>query len=281
MKIGCAMVTEDRSAIWGIGLASYLTQTYADTFLSALAAPIGDYVDGALVRLTDAAPAGNLASALVSVSASAPKPVRVGARTTRERGSAAVLTLLDNAVRRLFEVAKCDVVALFDDDDWSPPDRLAQVARVADDYMRAYDNLDKVPFVCSYDRGWMVNLRTFEGLELKLLHLWGSTLAFNKQAWLLADGFSPGPWPGQDRAFIERVARRGGVLHALGGVLAPINFCHNKNVASFAVGDGLAPLARDEPPLSLLPPMVQREVLRGQALMIDRNIWPPGAGDSF
>jgi hypothetical protein len=278
------MVTEDRSAIWGIGLASYLTQTYADTFLSALAAPIGDYVDGALVRLTDAAPAGNLASALVSaratvsVSATAPKPVRVGARS--ERGGAAVPALLDSAVRRLFEVAKCDVVALFDDDDWSPPDRLAQVARVADDYMQAYDNLDKIPFACSYDRGWMVNLRTFEGRELKLLHLWGSTFAFNKQAWLLADGFSPGPWPGQDRAFLERVARRGGVLHALGGVFAPINFCHNKNVASFAVGDGLTPLGVDEPPLSGMPPMVLREVLRGQAFMIDRGIYPPGTGDS-
>lgn len=279
MKIGCAMVTEDRSAIWGIGLASYLTQMYPDTFLSVLAAPIGHYVNGALARLTDATPAGNLASVLVSVSATAPKSVRVGARD--ERGGASVPKLLDGAVRRLFEVAKCDVVAIFDDDDWSPPDRLARTAQVAGNYIREHGTLDKVPFVCSYARGWMVNLRTFEGLELKLSHLWGSTLAFNKQAWLLADGFAPGPWPGQDRAFLERVARRGGVQHAIDGPAAPINFCHNKNVASFAVGDGLAPLDFDKPPLATMPPMVRREVSRGQQLMISHNVWPPGAGDSL
>lgn len=274
MKIGCLTVTEDRAPIWGISLASYLTQSHPDTLLYVFAHPIGDYVNGALVRLTDATPTGNLASVLVSASATTPKRVQVNTRFESERGVNVVCRVLDECVRLLFDRG-CDLVAIFDDDDWSPPDRLAGAAREAAALARHVGALDKVPLVVSYSRGHMVNLRSFEGVELKLPHLWGSTLTFNKQAWLLADGFAPGPWPGQDKAFLTRAERRGAKLVALPG--APINFCHNKNVASFAVGAGLMPLRER---IAALPPMVRREVEAAQAFLIERNVWPPGTGDS-
>lgn len=271
MKIGALMVTEDRGPIWGIGLASYLTQTHPDARLLVYADPLGDYLD-TLARLTDAPPASNFGALLVAVAGTMPKPVRVEARLANERGCETVSKLLDKGAEKLF-AAGCDLVALFDDDDWSPSNRLAYAAAAVADIARGAGSLDKHPILCSYASGWMINLRTFEGLLCRPPYLWGSALTFNKQAWLQADGLA-GPWPGFDALFTKRLRQRGGLVEIVDPGDGPINFCHNKNVASFAVGPELEDCSAAVH--ARLPPAVLREVLAGQQLMIDRRVFPQG-----
>ena len=55
MKIGCICVTEGRAPIWGIALASFITQTYKNAVLHVLTDDVKAYA-GALDRLAGFGP---------------------------------------------------------------------------------------------------------------------------------------------------------------------------------------------------------------------------------
>jgi len=281
MKIGCITISEQRSSIWGISLASFITQTYENAVLHAYVDNVNAYA-GVLDRLTGFGKASDNVSVVgmgITGKRDRMRAVMIHTRAPALLGADGVPTSLDVGIRSLFE-EDCDIVTIWDDDDFAPIDRLQRTASEFKRFTAGIGALDKMPIVASYRSGWMINLRTFEGRFLQLDHFWGGCLAFNKQAWLIADGFAPGSNPGYDRSFVTRLHRRsavGSLDLTQDRVNLPIAFCHDKNVASFCVGDDVFDCA--EQTRAVLPPLVRREVLAAKQLMMDKRVFPPGTGD--
>ncbi|MBU2634813.1 MAG: hypothetical protein KJ674_06265 [Nanoarchaeota archaeon] len=159
----------------------------------------------------------------------------------------------------------------WDDDDWSPPDRIARTAA-------ALKETGKEPVVVSYNKGFFVNLRSLNGhlVECDPWPLWGGCLAWNRAAWDLAGGFHNRTCPGYDRSFVEDVQARGGKVVTLEGGegTLPVAFSHGKNVATFLRHQG-RPMEGD------LRKWMSAEsfaaVKRAQAWLIERRIFPQWA----
>lgn len=249
MKIACVMVTEARSPIWGIGLSSFLTQTHLNSNL--------------LVVLPPGQKQQYIAAAEASKLTAHPhwKHVEFVEATGNQRER------LDEGCRVAFYQQWADLVAIFDDDDWAPEDRLTKTDDIRWD--------SSIASYCSYTHGWFVNLRTLQGELIDTLpaHLWGGCLTFNKIGFERADGFANKPQPGKDRAFMA--ALKGLSIHRehrLRCKDAPVAFSHGKNIATWLKKKGV-PMGGTLK--TMLPPIVLNEVVRCQQLMFDTRTFPP------
>lgn len=252
MRIGCLMVTENRAPIAGIGISSFLAAyPAAETVLLIL--------DNLSREVTPGHGYGipNVINRLRQHRQS--KQTLVYETSRFPSGIEHVPALIDVGCDRLFNDYACDVVAIMDDDDYSPADRLVQTAAVF--------NVDKSPAVCGYTSGWFVNLRTWYGERVTVAPLlWGGSLAFTHAAWRRRC-FTGLPPRAYDRAFAaafeedEKVRLEG----------SPVAFSHGKNVSTWpmSAGENLSPL------IEALPDAVLQEVKLAQKFLIDRRIFPP------
>ena len=162
------------------------------------------------------------------------------------------------------------MVTMWDDDDFSPVDRLSQM----EDLEKTWNK--HIPTYCSYTQGWFVNLRTLRGELIKTLpaHLWGGTLAFNCSAWVHGGRFATKPMPGYDRAFQKELKSyphsKEHRLRCLQG--EPMAFSHTKNVATWLKSKG-SPM--EGVMKGWVPELVMLEIKRCQQLMIDTRTFPP------
>lgn len=250
MKIACVMVTEDRAPIWGIGLSSFLSQHHVDRHLIVVLP--GDEEKAYQVAATgfNSHPYMDRVHYI---------PLFGGARTN-------VPQRLDMGCQSAFAFG-ADLVAIWDDDDWSPVDRLDKTAG------QPWSDL---PGYASYTQGWFVNLRTLRGELIRPLpsHLWGGTLAFNKAAWDRAGGFCDKPMSGYDRAFQKAVKKspESKEYRLQRGMGEPVAFSHMKNVATWLRSKG-TPMGGVL--ASWMPEIVLNEIKRCQRLMVDTNTYPP------
>lgn len=214
MKIGCLCVTENRSAILGIALASYETQRWSNRALLVV-----DTTSEFDTAARDAC--RKLPHALY----------------WHRRELAPTVEKLDLGCNVLFHRLRCDLVAMWDDDDWSPPDRLTLAAEA---YLSAFV---RYPWVWSYTRGHFVSLRTLNGHEIACTPegaLWGGCLTFNEAAWAEAGRFATKPNVGYDREFVAALRQQDvGRLSPLLQIVTappdaqlPVAFVHGHNVAT-------------------------------------------------
>lgn len=249
MKIACVMVTEKRAPIWGIGLTSFLSQYHADRFLLVvLPADQEKAYQVAATNLESHPFMDRVHYMYIDDESRVPERLDVGCKAAWDSGA--------------------DLVAVMDDDDWSPSDRLSQAAQ----FDRSWD----APTYASYTQGWFVNLRTLRGELIKTLpqHLWGGTLTFNKAGWERAGGFSDKPQPGKDRAFMAKLrGASDSKEHRLRrGRGEPVAFSHDHNVATWLKSKG-TPM--EGVLKQWMPELVLVEVKRCQQLMIDTRTFPP------
>ena len=254
MRIGCLMVTANRAPIAGIGISSFLAAYPATEAILLIldnhdreASPPGYVVPTVVNRLRKFRRYDQPTQRIVYEISRAPS------------GIEQVPALIDVGCDRLFNDYACDVVAIMDDDDYSPVDRLAQTAAVF--------NVDKPPAVCGYTSGWFVNLRTWYGERVTVEPLlWGGSLAFTHAAWRRRC-FTGLPPRAYDRAFAA--AFEEGEKVRLEG--SPIAFSHGKNVSTWpmSAGENLTAL------IEALPDTVLQEVKLAQKFLIDRRIFPP------
>jgi hypothetical protein len=152
------------------------------------------------------------------------KTLLILSHTPREQ----VLKALDIGCETLFGLMECDYVAMWDDDDYSPPDRLA----------RSVEEIGKLPEaaggrVVGYKKGWFCSIRTLRAELVDVSadgHLWGGSLMFDEDAWCGMGMFERAPLPGYDRKLQEFALR--GAIDAAEDAL-PVAFCHGKNMATF------------------------------------------------
>lgn len=259
-RIGCLCVTEDRAAVFGIALASWLTQDTpeAPSLLVSLAGTqIGAYADVAR-RL---------------------HCIRRVHWVNRYRE---VLLRLDRGASELLWRGdpRRNLVTMWDDDDWSPPDRLRLLAD-------AYADADHdAPWVASYTRGHFVNLRTLYGHAVELdaasdNPFWGGGLTFNQAAYRAAsastsaDVFASMKFPGYDREFVRRLrsiptCQMVSIPSANNN--SPVAFSHGKNVATWLQHKGSD---MREQLQEWLPKLVWDEVLRSSEFLHERRVFPP------
>lgn len=254
MKIGCLVVTERRWPILPIAAASFATQTYADRVLLVL----------------DSTPEPDV-QALSELALLADPLVYNRSALT---GPDTVPTRIDEGCGYLFYKLGCDAVAIWDDDDWAPPERLRLSAEA----------LGAGAQVCSYDRGYFVNLRSFRGHSVvPAWGSWGGGLCFTREAWEDAGGFEERPMPGYDRSFVAPFLRAEVVpdghsvsthrrrFRTLPTTQPPVAFSHGKNVATFLVerGEDMSGWLQRE-----LPAAVLEAVLKARQYLIERRVFP-------
>jgi len=255
MKISCICVTENRAPIWGIALASFLTQQHQDKQLIVVV-PNDEVRSYQLFAATFVDHPGMKDVIYMSLEPSV--------YTVTER--------LDAGIAAAFKLDAA-VVAIWDDDDWSPVDRLTKTFEA----LRQCD--DHIPGYASYTAGWFVNLRTLRGEWVQTLphHLWGGTLAFNEAAWHRAGRFSEKPFPGQDRAFMAALkdAPESKEYRLVMGRGDPVAFSHGKNISTWLKSRGSPMEGFLRGAVPIVPDLVWTEVLRCQQFMVDTRTHPP------
>jgi len=263
MRIGCLMVTEKRAPVAGISFASFAAQTWIDKVLLVVA-PSERSLDGYLeVReRTGVYPLDHIL-------------LPNGNFITRKAAGC----------DHLFRALGCDMVTIWDDDDYSPPERLATLAEATESWMSSTPTVG----CYSYNAGWFCNLRTLraEWFDAQAAgHLWGGTLAFNESAFNAFDRFNGAPNTGYDRWLQKRLIERG---YCIGCIQTgphvplddqglpvtaspPVAFSHGKNVATWlkSPGEDLECYLQ-----TTMPPAVFAEVKLAQQFLIDRRVFPP------
>lgn len=248
MKITCLCVTEKREAIFGIAASSYGAQEHLDKELQ-VALPTGHDPSDYIAVLNRLAGYGVFYWTC-------------GEGTIQER--------LDYGCIHAFKRG-ADLVAIWDDDDFKPPSWLSLAA---DDY----DGCDpEKPYLFASRQGWFVNLRTLRGEFHQLSHCWGGSLIFNEAAWAASGGFAKGPWPGQDRAFVEALAGKGTKVTFDFGKeqLGHVAFSHGKNVQTYLRGEGEPMKERFD---RHLPLAVWNEVHVAREFLLKQGVYPPQPG---
>lgn len=238
--IGCLCVTENRAPCFPIALHSFMTQSPCRTLLLVVTPSIEAY-EAEVVR-----------AGLVG-------------RVCWLPHKGTFLERLTAGTEALFRRG-CSAVAVWDDDDWSPPDRLERTRKA----------LTRAP-LCSYEHGWFVNLRTLHGAHVVTApYLWGGTIAFTRAVWDAVGPWGP-PVPGQDRAFVNRWQRPYDERPVARIAPArpdcwPIAFSHGKNVSTWLKGhhEYMGDLLK-----AWLPDKVFEAVRAMQNLLIERREYPP------
>lgn len=303
-RIGCLCVTDDRAPVFGIALASFLTQDYDNAELLVLTpSPLPPYCD-VIDRVMGTKRGYNEAfdkclAAYVQWDHKG-RAVRI-CRT----GSPHVTENLDYGCKLMFEDSgmkdadgkplfreHCDIVTMWDDDDWSPPGRLFSTAQcsatnfaLACGYtMPTQQEVDSYRLLAGYNGGWFCNLKTLQGHEVLLNPetnpIWGGSLAFSKTTWRWLGGFRDRPFPGYDRSFVNDFKAKGVWIHAISpdcrnGPIGrgPIAFAHGKNVATWPKEpcvDMTEALSKE------LPHLVALEVSLASEFLKERRVHVPG-----
>ena len=181
-----------------------------------------------------------------------------------------VLEALDDGCLHLFDMMHCEYVAIWDDDDYSPTDRLAlSVEALLECNAHA-------PALASYPAGWFCNLLTLKANFIDVQgvanHLWGGGLMFNLAAYKALGGFRGASWPGQDRELQEAVRRTSGLLIPLEDCDLPVAFVHGKNISSkmYSAGDATLEVAAPT-----MPADVKDAVRAAQAFLRARGAHVP------
>jgi hypothetical protein len=221
VKIVCLCVTENRADCFPIALASWLEQELPDEY-------------GAQLLVLDRSAGPRTLDAVQSVTSIHDAHLNnIHYINTYRAGRAYGLTVAQRltwGARFAFDDLDADLVTMWDDDDWSPPDRLRQTAELFVEYG------GRCCFI-GYREGFFVNARTWQGEQKVLDHFWGSSLTFSRG--LDLDLLANGPWPGYDRAFVAghpTVPQH----ELLAPEVRPIAFSHGRNVATFLAGPGFA-----------------------------------------
>jgi len=278
MRIGCICKSEDRAQVFGIALASLATQEFAGPAELLLCGvqpgqreAYSEVIERVLLR-QDAKPQ------IIHIYHKAMCPARVP-----DRMHWACNMLFygkgdgPNGTQRSATMPECDVVTVWDDDDYSPPDRLAMTADAFE------KNGDVLPLVVSYETGYFVNLRSLNGHVVSTTSyngLWGGCLAFNREAFEAAGGMRGRPHPGYDRSFVDAVRETCGdeAVQKLAPTLrGPVAFSHGKNLSTYLVNEGqpLADFLRET-----MPPLVWSEVTLARDFLRSRRVRPPWTLDN-
>lgn len=272
MRIGCLMVTENRAPVVGISLASFRSQ------LLLIEAPPDELVTNAtLLILDNSATVAAHAEVIGRVPETDPRLKTVYyAGSAYPPGVGSVPSRIDEGFGMLSDRYDCDVLCMWDDDDYSPPMRLQAIAHACATGAE----------LTSYTAGWMVNLRTLDGQFFsRATDLWGSCLAFTRELWEQAavERWSFGQFrcPGYDSEFVKAArehdaAVREEVLAGDGetGPLVrphPIIFTHGKNCSS-RINDVTRNVGAEME--AQLPASVWAEVKRSQSFLIERRVYP-------
>lgn len=256
MRVYCLMVSEGRAPICGVSLASFKHQDSSGAeHRLAICVPCEEKKDYA----------GEVERAAVEV-----KWFQSCDRGALQEQGLDVADRIDNVCRWIFGEDPDAIITMWDDDDYSPPSRLART-------VSAISQFHPRPVVASYDRGYFLNARTFDGSLVEVNHLWGGCLAFNKRAFDSAGGFEDRPCPGYDRGFVDAAVDGGAravVIDAHYTEL-PIALIHGRNVATFPRGE-MKPM--DAYLRKHLPADVMLKLMGFKEFCIRRRIFPPGSG---
>lgn len=242
-KIGCICVTENRSELIKIPLLNFNNQDYCNKslFISINSSNFGKYV-----------------KQFDSID-------NISMRLIVNHDNYNVTKRIDILCSDAFTM-NCDIVTFFDDDDWSPYDRLSLTSRIFNKY-----DLD-IPLIASYGEGWFCNLRTLRAELVKCRNwpLWGGCLSFNKAAYKLVGGFGQFKCPGYDRNFMSRIAN----IEIINSEIKPVAFSHGKNVATWLKDSG-------EPFEDFLIENMEQDefdnIKKIQKFLIKRRIFPPNS----
>lgn len=260
MRIGCLMVTENRAPVVGIAVASYRAQQ------------VKHFDDAVLLVYDNSAKAQEYRTALQ-------RPLEVDPRlktqyytSSHASGKLSVPARIDEGFNILTEHYACDVICMWDDDDYSPPARLQQTG---DAFLRGVE-------LSSYTAGYFVNLRSFEAQYFsRCTDLWGGCLALTRELWRGATrdrwSFRHYVCPGYDSEFVKEARRRevkveGWCPPVQEDVAAhPLAFVHGKNCATF-INDRTVNVG--EAMEKTLTPAVWREIEMAQKFMVERRVFP-------
>lgn len=246
-RIGCLCVTENRAPVLPIALTSFAAQTHENKELLIVEGGSGP----AVLRVVDKC-VPRLAGQI---------DLLIRHSTVQQRLELGTATLFSRG---------CDVVTMWDDDDYSPPDRLERTAIV----------IAAGAEVVSYEEGYFCSLRTFEGHKLNVSpFLWGGTLTFTNSAWHYGGGFLNKSCPGYDRELAAAAtgihegvqlspSGNGCQLGVLRGGELPIAFVHGKNIATHLI-EPCTPLD-----LSGLPSAVKDALRDASAFLVAHRVFP-------
>jgi hypothetical protein len=242
MRVGCVCVTEGRAPIFGIALSSFFVQR-------------GDVVLAVIIR--NPMEEESYRRVYRGMSKETDQIVWI------EAFDGDVPARLDHGCDLLFNKFKCDIVTMWDDDDYAPPDRM-DITREA---------FQKDIWFTGYNQGYFVNLRTLHGQRIKTpWGYWGGSITLTRDAWD-ANKFNKFTMPGYDRCFADLIPddKKGAPLKS---EQLPVAFSHGKNVTTWLKGKG-EPM--EEKLEKWMPSLVFDEVKRVQKFLIDRRVYPPGS----
>jgi len=269
MKAGCLCVSENigrkgevpREQLFGISAASFADQTHADKLLVVITDRPAEYQE-TLERI------GNTSNRVI---------------LSELRGQETVTQRLDQGYQILAD-AGCDVLAVWDDDDWHHPSFLAEVVRQFS--REPYEELSvggtkridpRDWLITGYLWGCYINARHLWAEDLsKKKHVspwgyWGCSLAFRRAAWD-AVKFSGLTFLGYDPTWCRMFDRRSWAPPVDVDPLKMLSWCHGGNVYQHCRGGGfdLKPWLEEN-----VSSRARAEMYRARNYTIDNNIEPP------
>lgn len=273
IKIACLCVTEDRAPIWPIALTSYLEQTGRELQGAGSFSPWLNCDSARTDPDVYYQAVSHLGPLLDNRHAGAPwrtgRPWQV---IRLSLGGDPLPFRLARLINDAFYGEGADLVTVWDDDDYSPPDRLHLTAQAVAD-------LDpRRSIVGGYNKGRFVNLVTLQGEEVDCpWGLWGASLTFNRVAYEAAGGFSDRVSPGYDRSFVADLMERQGqnvqrFVLDVPPERRPMAFSHGKNIATWLKTRGEPMEARLK---AWMPSSVFQAVKAGQGFLVERRVVPP------
>jgi len=256
MKIGCLMVTERRPFVIGVALAAFFDQHFANKELFIIS-------DGR--RRSERNHEVDYAEALSRF-----VNPDITYTTSPLHGTKTVCQRLDEGCRILFEERGCDVVAVWDDDDWKYPRFLTDLAN----FFSKPDS-EKFYFTgCKWSH--YVNARHLyaESPRDKGAGNWGYTgcsIAYRHTAWD-QHKMSEFQFEGYDPAFCQAFEKVHWGPPVSDNPLDVLSLCHGQNVYQHCHGGGhdLKPWIRAN-----LSTLAADEMFRTRDYMIAQEIEPP------
>ena len=227
MKVGCLCVSESRHQwrphLFHIAAASYFDQTHPDTDIVVITGEPEEY---------EAALDG------------------VGTVIQSDlRGTATVCARMDQGCRHLADCG-CNLIAIWDDDDWKHPSFLAECVKQlsGEPYkevcLGGCRHVDPSRWVVTgYLWGLYVNARHLWAEDLsKFPHIspwgyWGSTLVFRAEAWI-ARPWGQFTFPGQDPAWCRSWSKDQWAPPVDTDPYKALAFCHGDNIYQHCRGGG-------------------------------------------
>jgi len=257
MKIGCVCVTENRAPVFDIAAACFAeTHAHVRNFLG-----LSVHLFVCLPDLEDFADYQEMVSFH-----EIPVSWHFIKGTMPDRLHALCEVAFDSG---------CDLVMIWDDDDWQQWTRPIEAQRVYAEHGS--------PLVFGTYEGWFVNLRTLQGHRFTQDRLWGGSLVFDRVAFELGDGFKGRDVVGCDKQFLRHLGwdvatvelPLSEIVIMRGGAPRMIAFSHGANLTTHAAH--VPPEEMTTSWIMNLPGTSTAAIRRAQKYLIDRRIFPPGS----